>query len=191
MSKAFHEAFPSIKYSAEVAHRRFLQMPLMCIVVGDQKSGQSLSYLIENHSDINYQGINRLLISQKDSGDPKHISKSALKDVLSLAQTRREQELICYTAVVSGHHSQTSAKKHLGLHNMNQCILDVEKCIDEAKLIYEAIEVLAQMEIDSLVAADNYTDDSLSEDEPELLSLKMNNVAWKCYSENVILIGLK
>jgi len=47
LSKAFHEVFPSIKYSAEVAHRRFLQMPLMCIVVGDQKSGQSLSYLIE------------------------------------------------------------------------------------------------------------------------------------------------
>jgi len=32
-------------------------------------------------------------------------------------------------------------------------------------MICETIEDLAQMEIDSLVAADNYTDDSLSEDE--------------------------
>ena len=192
MSKAFHEVFPSIKYCAEVrSMQKILANASRVYCSGGPKIWPVTLLPHRNHSDINYQGIYRLLISQKDSGDPKHISKSALKDVLSLAQTRREQELICYTAVVSGHHSQTSAKKHLGLHNMNQCILDVEKCIDEAKLIYEAIEVLAQMEIDSLVAADNYTDDSLSEDEPELLSLKMNNVAWKCYSENVILIGLK
>jgi len=32
---------------------------------------------------------------------------------------------------------------------MNQRIVDVEKCIDEAKMIREAIEDLAQMEIDS------------------------------------------
>jgi len=65
LSKAFHEAFSSVKYSAEVARRRFLQMPLACacIVVGDQKSGQSLSYLIENHSDINYQGIYVIVIT--------------------------------------------------------------------------------------------------------------------------------
>jgi len=60
LSKAFHEAFPGIKYSAEVARRRFLQMPLVCIVMGDHKSGQSLSYLNETHSDMNYQGIYQL-----------------------------------------------------------------------------------------------------------------------------------
>jgi len=70
--------------------------------------------------------VYKLLMSQKDSSDPKNISKYVLKDILSLAQSRRERELICYTAVVSGHHSQTSAKKHLGLHNMSQRILDVE-----------------------------------------------------------------
>ena len=90
MSKAFHEAFPGIKYTAEVARQRFLQMPLVCIVVGYQKSGQSLSYLIENYSDMNYQGIFQLLMTHKESSDPKNISKSALKSILSMAQSRRE-----------------------------------------------------------------------------------------------------
>jgi len=44
-------------------------------------------------------------------------------------------------------------------------MLDVDKCISEAKWIRETIEDLAQMEIDGLVALDNYTDDSLSEHE--------------------------
>lgn len=164
MSKAFREVFPGIKYSAEVARRRFLQMPLVCIVLGDQKSGQSLSYLIENNADMNYQGIYQLLMAHKESNDLKHISKSALKDILSLAQSRRERELICYTAVISGHYTQTSAKKSLGLLNMNQQILDVERCINEAKLIRETIEDMAKTEIDGLVVQDSYyTDDSLSE----------------------------
>ena len=73
MSKAFHEAFPGIKYTAEVARQRFLQMPLVCIVVGYQKSGQSLSYLIENYSDMNYQSIFQLLMTHKESSDPKQL----------------------------------------------------------------------------------------------------------------------
>ena len=47
MSTAFWDAFSGVEYSAEVAHRRFLQMPLVCIIVGEQKSGRSVAYLLE------------------------------------------------------------------------------------------------------------------------------------------------
>ena len=164
------------QYTAEVARQRFLQMPLVCIVVGYQKSGQSLSYLIENYSDMNYQGIFQLLMTHKESSDPTHISKSALKSILSIAQSRREREIICYTAVVSGHHSQTSAKRHLGLHNMNKRISDVEMCITEAKQIRETIEDMAQTEIDGLV--DNYTNDSSDEQCYMIRLLKECNFNW-------------
>ena len=42
MSTAFWDAFPGVKYSAEVACCRFLQMPLVYIIVGEQKCGRSL-----------------------------------------------------------------------------------------------------------------------------------------------------
>ena len=40
-------------------------------------------------------------------------------------------------------------KKHLGLYDINQCILDVKWCISEAKLIYETTEQMSQAEVDS------------------------------------------
>lgn len=88
-----------------------------------------------------------------------------MKDILLLAQSRRERELICFTAHISGNLTQTSAKKHLGLHNMNQRILDVERCISEAKLVHETIEEMVKGEIDSLTFQDSYSDSSYSEDE--------------------------
>lgn len=47
MSEAFRKAFPDIKYSAEAAHRKFFQMPLVCIVIGDGASGRTVSYVLE------------------------------------------------------------------------------------------------------------------------------------------------
>ena len=43
LSEAFRNAFPGVKYSAEVARRKLLQMPLVSIVVGIPSTGRSLS----------------------------------------------------------------------------------------------------------------------------------------------------
>ena len=83
LSKAFHEVFPSIKYCAEVrSMQKILANASRVYCSGGPKIWPVTLLPHRNHSDINYQGIYRLLMSQKDSGDPKHISKSALKDVL-------------------------------------------------------------------------------------------------------------
>lgn len=54
LSEAFRTAFPKIKYTAEVARRRLLQMPLVSIVVGNPSTGTSLSYLLECQVGVNY-----------------------------------------------------------------------------------------------------------------------------------------
>ena len=61
MSEAFRNTFPHIKYTAEAARRKLFQMPLVCIVVGDVKSGQSVSYLLEYTHGLDYKAIHRLL----------------------------------------------------------------------------------------------------------------------------------
>ena len=60
MPIAFQDVFTGVKYSTEVAHHRFLQMFPVCIIVGEQKSGRSLAYLLENNAEINYQDIYQL-----------------------------------------------------------------------------------------------------------------------------------
>ena len=115
---------------------------------------------------MNYRGIYQLLTTTHKDSNQNCLLKSTLKDILLLAQSRRERELICYTAKksISGNLTQTSAKKHLGLLTMNQRILDVERCISEVKLIHETIKEMAQAEIDSLTFQDSYSDSSCSED---------------------------
>lgn len=60
MSTAFQDVFTGVKYSIKVACHRFQQMFLVCIIVGEQKSGRSLAYLLENNAEMNYQGIYQL-----------------------------------------------------------------------------------------------------------------------------------
>ena len=67
----------------------------------------------------------------------------------SITGTIKERAGTC--AHVSGNFTQTSAKKHFGLHNMNQRILEIERCIGEAKLIRETIEEMAQALLKSLL----------------------------------------
>ena len=135
LSEAFRNVFPGIKYSAEVARRRFLQMPLVSIVVGDPSTGRSLSYLLECQMGVNYQAIQQLLSSHLKEKKESSITRAALREILSMAQSDRERELIRYTAFVSGNFTQNSARRLLGLEGMNRRVSEVEKCMREARAL--------------------------------------------------------
>ncbi len=106
-------------------------MPLVSIVVG----------LLNTH----------LLTVKKQSS----FTKETLRSIISLTQSSREKELVRYTALMAGNFSQTSARDVLGLENINKRVAEVEKCIDEAKEIREAINQIVQDEICSLCLIDS------------------------------------
>ena len=150
LSEAFRNSFPSIKYSAEAARRKLLQMPLVSIVVGNAATGKSLSYLLESCVGTNYQAIQQLLNSYIKNKQQSKTTKAALREILSIAQSDRERELIRYTAFISGNFTQTAARTQLGLESMNRRAVKVESCIKEEKHIRESIEQMAQVEISNL-----------------------------------------
>ena len=47
LSDAFRLVSPTVKYTADHAKRKFLQMPLACIRIGDLLKGKSFSILME------------------------------------------------------------------------------------------------------------------------------------------------
>lgn len=61
LSEAFRKTAPRIKYVADHARRKFLQMPLFSVRVGDPKSGQLFSVLMEKFSGIDYSKLGLLL----------------------------------------------------------------------------------------------------------------------------------
>ena len=54
LSDAFRLASPMVKYTAEHARRKLLQMPLTCIRIGDPSKGQSFSILMEQYLGTDY-----------------------------------------------------------------------------------------------------------------------------------------
>ena len=90
-----------------------------------------------------------------------------LQQILSLAQSDRERELIRYTAFVSGQFSQTSARKILGLDDMKRRVAEIERCVSEAREIRKTIDDMAMIEIQSLAINHGL---SSSEDESDFNS---------------------
>ena len=58
LSEAFKMVSPGVKYSAEHAKRKILQMPLVCVCVGEPFSGKSSCILIEKFQFCDYYKIN-------------------------------------------------------------------------------------------------------------------------------------
>ena len=158
-SEVFKNAYPNVKYTAEVGRRKLLQMPLVSMVVGEANSGTSQSFLMEAQQGVNYEAIQQLLTSHlSQAKSQSSLTKEALRNILSLAKSSREKELVRYTAFVAGNFSQTSARKTLGLEEMNRRASEVERCIAEAKTIREAIEQIVEDEVHSICLSDSDSD---------------------------------
>ena len=160
LSEAFRNAFLEIRYSAEVARHRLLAMPLVSIVVGSPSTGRSLSYLFECLMGVDYKAIQQLLASCLKELKTASITKAALKEILSIAQSDRERTLIRYTAFVSGKFTQTSARRLLGLEDMNPRVSEEERCVREVRDIRESIEQMVQEEIRGLACSYSDSEDN-------------------------------
>ena len=92
LSDAFSLASPMVKYTAEHVRRKLLQMPLICIRIGDPSKGQSFSILMERFPRTDYTKlggiINGLLSAQCCKGNT--LQKSVVKMLLSIAKSDRE-----------------------------------------------------------------------------------------------------
>lgn len=117
------------------------------------------------------------------------LTKEALRNILSLAQSTREKELVKHTAFVAGNFSQTSARETLGLEEMNRKAAEVERCIAEAKEIREAIERIAKDETQSMLLFDSDSEHESDDREPTLLTHETENYLMKLCKKTT-LIGL-
>lgn len=61
LAEAFKLASPGVKYTAEHARRKFLQMPLISIRIGDPSRGQSFSILMETFAGMDYSKVGLIL----------------------------------------------------------------------------------------------------------------------------------
>jgi len=91
LHKTFSIVSPTVKYRAEQACRMLLQMPLICVHIGDPLSGKSFCVLLEKFHGADFAKIgtliNNLALSLKGA-NPMVMERSCVKN---LAQSDRER----------------------------------------------------------------------------------------------------
>ena len=104
---------PGVKYSAEHAKRKILQMPLVCVCVGEPFSGKSFCILIEKFQFCDYSKFGVILnslISKGSSSPSPTLEKSIAKMLLRLAKSDSERKRLRYAIVKSSGMTPTSAR---------------------------------------------------------------------------------
>ena len=147
LSSAFKDAFPGLCYQTHSAKQKLLQIPLVSLRIGQPNSGLAQVYLVEYSPCVDYkQLLNVISVFQhrhhQMSMQMLSMTKSDLRDLLKLAQSDRERELISYTASKAAGLSATASRKHFGLEGMKVRAERVEEAIEQAKAIRESVDKL-------------------------------------------------
>ena len=174
LSEGFKFAFPSQVYKSDIAIQRFLQMPLASIRVGTPQSGKSAWFLVEYVEGVDYVNFARFSESVFKFRNPTTLigmDKNKIKALLGLATSDRERELIRYSVFKSSGLTQTGARKKFGFEGMDSRAQRVEKCVEAAQSIREAIDKLALLQDKALLASMGFKAElSSSESESESTS---------------------
>ena len=136
-------------YNTHNAKRRLLQLPVVALRICEASSGTAEVNLMEVVRGVDYVKFQRVLVTQasREASSSPALTKNGLRQLLSVAQSDSERELVRYTAFRASGLSATGARRHYGLDNMTERSARVEQCIQEAECIHESIKELAQVQV--------------------------------------------
>ena len=129
-------------------------------------------YIVEKQNTVNYPVFQALL--QKAMDKPSiltpNLSKEDLKELLYLAESESDKEMLKYVAVKASGLSNTKAKKVYGISDIQKRKENLDAAVDESRAIRESIEKIASLKDRALLSSFGFQVDSesdLSESEPE------------------------
>ena len=90
LSETFKTAFPTLTYKSDIARRKILQMPLVCVRFGTPNEGTSSWFLFEYVEGVNYNKFSCFAeaLVRRECSQPT-INKTDVKAILKLAQSDR------------------------------------------------------------------------------------------------------
>ena len=168
LSKAFKQASPTVKYTAERARQKFLQMPLVAVRVGDPEKGHSFSILMEMLSGMDYSKIGLILngfVLDQSATKGGILEKSVVKLLLSITESDRERKCLRYAIFKSSGMTPTAIRRRYGFEHMSVRAEDVEQTLSKIQQIHEAISELASIEDKALIQSFGLAEIDLSSEE--------------------------
>ncbi len=182
---AFSIVSPGVKYTAETARRKLLQMPLVAVRLGNPNKGNSFTILLEYCHGVDYSRLSLVVDGVAGSlatQSPQGIDKNCVKMLLSLAQSDRERECLRYAIFKASGMSATRARHQYGFERMTERSAQVEQAIAEVQQIRETVDDIARMQNKALLASfgikqvlnSDSSDSSCDETEHEDESISLN-----------------
>jgi hypothetical protein len=138
-----------------------LQLPVAIIRIREPHSGTS-ELVMEFINSVDYDKISYFLnifAHQQVTTSPS-LTRSDLNDLLCIAQSNREREIIRCTAFKASGFSSTAAKRKLGIENMSKRLSNIEKCVSEIKKVYECVEDIVRAEKIAVFKSNGLYEDS-------------------------------
>ncbi len=148
LQSVFQKSFPSITYHTLNAKRRLLQMPLVAIQVWNANTKRPEVQLVELVEGVDYLKVLHLLngLSTKQKTPEPSLSKTQLNQLLLMAQSDREKELVKCTAFRASGLSITAARNHYGFQNLVERLSRLEESIKEVVSLRECIDDLSHVQ---------------------------------------------
>ena len=165
LKSAFQLVSPDVlQYKASEARRKLLQMPLACIGVGDRSKGTYCLYIVEKQSTVNYPVFQALLLKAMDkpSNLIPNLSKEELNELLYLAESKSDKEMLKYVAVKASGLSTTKAKKVYGISDIQKRKENLNAAVNESRAIRELIEKIASLKDKARLSSFGFQVDSES-----------------------------
>ena len=133
LSDAFRRTSPTVKYSAEHARRKFLQMPLISVCIGDPAKGQSFSILMEKISGMDYSKIGIILngFVPESANKGGSLEKCVVKMLLRMTKSDRERKCLKYAIFKSSGMTPSAIRRRYGFEQMSVHAEEVEQAISK------------------------------------------------------------
>ena len=117
------------------------------------------------------------------------IDKSTVQKLLGIAQSDHERQYIRYAVFTASGVTPTQARKQFGFDNMTEKARQVEACINSVRAIREAIDELAKIQDETLLATFGISPDETtvsSDSESSLCSLSENEELERLPQEGIL-----
>ena len=142
-------------YKSSLARRKLLRMPLACIGVGKMEQGTYCMYLVEKQDKVNYSVFQTLLENASVKAGVKNvsISKKELTNLLYIAKTQSQRELLKYAVVKAAGLSNTKAKQMYGINEVKERNKKIEDAMEKAVSIRKSIKKIAHLKDKALLSS--------------------------------------
>ena len=180
LASSYQRYFPLVKYKAEQAVRKLLQIPVTIIQMTLNGPGSQRLYVLETWQGVDIRRVINMAEKclQGKTCFQSGISRKVLKDLCTLASSQSDRLLIKYACCKGQNLSKNKASNLYGFSDFHKQESRINSTFEEFKELRDAVDTLAKLEDKAVLEGFGltYSDDDSAVD--QLSSSEGTDCEW-------------